>query len=133
MKTLQLFWFSFGCWLLIASQTKSPTYGRITIHAPSANGQSVKLTTPNLFTLSPTSLADATFDATGTATLQVPLTGPLFTDVEIGQKRYGLLISPGDDLAITLPDQPTSPVRFAGKGAQAANYLTGMTAIWQQY
>jgi thiol-disulfide isomerase/thioredoxin len=133
MKTLRLFWFSLGCWFLLAGQTKSPTYGRLTIHSPTANGQPVKLTTPNLFTLSPALLADATFDATGTATLQVPLTSPIFTDVEIGQKRYGLLISPGDELTITLSDQPTTPVRFTGKGAQVASYLTGMNSIWRQY
>lgn len=133
MRRLRQYTLLFGCWLLIANQRTSPLVSRLTIHTQTAKAQALKLSTPNLFTLSPTVLVDTTFDKTGTAVLTVPLTGPLFADLEIGQKKYNLLLSPGDNLDITLPDQPASPVRFSGKGSQVASYLTGTAVIWQQY
>ena len=119
--------------MLDTTQANPPAYGRLTIHATEAKGQLIKLSTPNLFTLTPITLGEATIDANGTAVFNIPLVHPLFADVEVGKTRLGLLLSPNDNLDIKLTGSSTSGVRFSGKGNQTATYLLGTSAVWQHY
>lgn len=107
---------------------------RITLYAPSLKGQKVSLSTPDLFMLTPTRLATTAFDSSGTALLSVPLSQTtLFTDLEVGTKRYGLLVKPGTSLAVRFGEQTDSPVRFSGEGEQSARYLLGLSSTWKQF
>lgn len=133
MKTSLLFSFLLSSWLLTSTQAKPPSFGRLTIHATDASGQSIKLSTPNLFTFTPTTLGEARLDARGYAVLTIPLSQTQFIDLDVGKTRFGLLLTPNDDLEIELIGQSASTARFSGKGAQAATYLLGTSAVWQHY
>ena len=122
--------------LLLAAYRLQPRAGavHITIHAIAGKTQPVKLTTPNVFTMEPTPLADTQLDVNGTAVLELSLTKPLFLDLKVGDKSSTLLLSPGDNLHVTLDSKLVDkPFSYSGKGAESATYLSQSTLVFRQY
>ncbi|MVM35719.1 redoxin family protein [Spirosoma sp. HMF4905] len=119
---------------LMANRTPFLADGvHISIHMKDGNGQPVTLSTPNVFTLEPVELGNAKLDASGNAVLDIPVNKVQFANIQIGEKLGTLLLSPGDNLRISVVNQERSPFIFSGKGAEAATFLAQTSSIWHNY
>ena len=101
---------------------------KITVNATNSKGQAVAIKSMNMLSGESITLKESKLDSSGLAKLEFDLPNTQFVQIQVGEKTNALLLSPSDDLDITLDlkDADSKPV-FKGKAAEASNYLNQST------
>jgi len=108
-------------------QTNRTSTALMQVNCPACIGQKVTVKTLDLISMNEVKLVESRFDSTGQCRLKVPVSGPLFSFISIGEGTvpdqdsvYWLYLEPDQDLMLTLGQgTPT----FQGKLGIANQYL----------
>jgi thiol-disulfide isomerase/thioredoxin len=114
--------------VVLACQDTPVRKTRLTVkNTPGTTGELV-LSRYHYFNLEKTVLGKTNFDANGVASLNLDVSEPSFVYYQAGAHYGGLLLEPGDDLIMSLPDR-----KFSGKGWQANEFITRSRRIASRY
>ena len=107
---------------------------KITVQAIGSKGQVVAIKSTNMLSVESITLKETKLDSLGLAKLEFDLPNTQFVQIQVGEKTNPLLLSPSDDLDITLDlkDTDSKPI-FKGKAAEASNYLNQSNLINQKF
>jgi hypothetical protein len=96
------------------SQTDRAPTAILQVNCPACTGQRAIVTTTDLISMDLDKLVESRIDSTGQCTLKVPVSGPLFVLITIGEGTvlgqdsvYRLYLEPGQDLTLTMQGTPT--------------------------
>lgn len=107
---------------------------RVSIEAVGERGRPVKLSVTDMLTRESTVIAETYVDARGKASLDFSVSNEMFVGWEIGNYGGKLLVSPGDELVITVNGEKSStPFHYAGRGAEASIHLAQIADVWRTY
>jgi thiol-disulfide isomerase/thioredoxin len=101
---------------------------RITVRNTASPIAELVISRYHYLNLEQTVLGKANFDSNGSATIELDLTEPSFVYYQAGTLYGGLLLEPGDDLTMNLPER-----KFSGKGRQANVFVTRSRQIASRY
>lgn len=108
------------------SQTSRTSTALVQVNCSACIGQKATVDTPDLISYGTVKLAESRIDSTGRCTLKVPVSGPLFATILLGEGTvpgqdsvYRLYLEPDQDLTLTIQGTPT----FQGQLGVANQYL----------
>ena len=108
------------------SQTSPTSTALVQVNCPACIGQKATVSTLNMIRYGVEKLVESRIDSTGRCTLKVPVSGPLFTTIVLGEGTvpgqdsvYRLYLEPDQDLTLTIQGTPT----FQGELGVANQYL----------
>ena len=135
MKNYSNFIFLFCISLFWSCKSEQPSNKvKITVKATNSKGQAVAIKSMNMLSSESITLKESKLDSSGLAKLEFDLPNTQFVQIQIGEKTNPLLLSPSDDLDITLDFKNTdSKPIFKGKAAEASNYLNQSNLITQKF